>query len=77
MNEKDPDIENRFGYHPPGPQRALDHEDARALCKSLAYTLSGLLPDSREKSLTLTKIEEAMFWANAALARIDKNGERR
>jgi len=26
-------------------------------------------PDSRERSLALTKIEEAVFWANAAIAR--------
>jgi hypothetical protein len=28
-----------------------------------------LLPPSRERSLAATKIEEAMFWANAAISR--------
>lgn len=26
-------------------------------------------PKSREQSLAITKVEEAMFWANAAIAR--------
>lgn len=29
------------------------------------------LPDSREKSLSITKLEECMMWANACVARND------
>lgn len=64
------DLEHRFNYHPPTTdQRRRQHEMVRADCLSLAQTLNESLPDSREKALAIAKIEEAMFWANAALAR--------
>lgn len=63
-------LAHRFNYHPPKTDaRRTAHEDVRATCLALAEELDGLLPDGREKSLAITKIEEAMFWANAALAR--------
>ena len=31
--------------------------------------IDSLCPDSREKSLAITKIEESVMWANAAIAR--------
>lgn len=64
------DIENRFGYHPPRtPERIEDHENARAQVKSLAHQVRETCPEGREKSLALTKLEEALFWWNAAIAR--------
>jgi hypothetical protein len=38
-------------------------------CQALAEFMNEVLPEGREKSLVLTKIEETMFWANAAIAR--------
>ena len=64
------DLERRFNHHPPAtPGRADLHEAVRMICKSVAYGLSEMVPDGREKSLALTKLEEVMFWANAAIAR--------
>lgn len=64
------DIENRFTYHPPKDDEArMRHEYVRTTAAHFANGLEELLPESRERSLALTKIEEAMFWANAALAR--------
>lgn len=64
------DIANRFRFHPattPGRQR--DHQTVRDGCHILADTMNDLLPEGREKSLVVTKLEEVLFWANAALAR--------
>jgi hypothetical protein len=35
----------------------------------LAETIMCVCPNSRERSLALTKLEECMFWANASIAR--------
>lgn len=64
------EIENRFGYNPPrSTARVKDHEFTRDVLEWVAHKLNNLLPEGREKSLAITKLEEAMFWANAALAR--------
>jgi hypothetical protein len=34
-----------------------------------AQFVDRICPDGREKSTAITKLEEAMFWANAAIAR--------
>lgn len=58
-----------FEYHPPKTDRTKAvHEQIRGLCKELALNLNALLPDSREKSLALTSVQQAMWAANAAIA---------
>lgn len=65
-----PQIENNFKYHPPKNQEVVSkHEGVQNECRHLANTLDTLLPNSREKSLAITKLEEVMMWANAAIAR--------
>lgn len=64
------DIHNRFSFHPAlSETRRRMHEHTRDLCERLAMTLAGNLPSGRESALAITKLEEVMFWANAALAR--------
>lgn len=66
------DLENRFTYHPPVTEaRQNQHASVRGEVQALAYTLNELLPEGREKSLAFTKLEEVMFWGNAAIARND------
>lgn len=63
------DIDNRFMYHRPNEKTAAKHQQVRSSHLDLAHEMNTLLPDGREKSLVITSLEQAMFWANAALAR--------
>lgn len=63
-------IQSDFGYHQPSNDRVkANHEDVRALLRDAARRIVEHTPSGREQSLALTKLEEAMFWANAAIAR--------
>jgi hypothetical protein len=60
----------RFRHHPPRDERTVHHhETVRAACLHLAKTVERFVPAGREQSLALTQIEQAMFWANAGIAR--------
>lgn len=72
----DADLENRFSHHAPDADKILAHEGVREEVLMVAEHFAETLPESREKSLAITKLEEAMFWANAALARMDAEGNR-
>jgi len=64
------DIEHRFAFHAATTQEKRDdHTTIRQQCRKLADRMNEFLPDGREKAIVLTKLEEVMFWANAALAR--------
>jgi len=64
------DIETRFAYHAPATDdKRRQHAIVRERCQRLAEGFNAMLPEGREKSTAITKLEEVMFWANAALAR--------
>ena len=67
------EIQNRFTYHAPKEGQPEIYEEIRKGAKSLVFFIDAKCPDSREKSLAVTKIEEAVFWANAAIARHGNN----
>lgn len=64
------ELAHRFAYHPPNGDGIPElHASARASCHETAKFLADNIPSCRELSLALTKLEEAMMWANAAIAR--------
>lgn len=64
-----PRIETAFTYHPPKNGQPAMYVAIRDKAKDLAYLIDELVPDSREKSLAMTKLEECVMWANAGIAR--------
>lgn len=62
-------VENDFTYHPPQGDQSQRYIKMRETAKSLALLMVELCPEGRERSTALTKLEEAVMWANAAIAR--------
>lgn len=68
------DIAHRFAFHAATTDEKRDaHTSVRQQCRQLADFLNAQLPDVREKSTAITKLEEVMFWGNVALARQNDN----
>ncbi|CAK9044320.1 Site-specific tyrosine recombinase XerC, partial [Durusdinium trenchii] len=63
------DIVNRFTFHPPHGDQVRRYESLREQARGLAFLILQGTPPSREQSLALTKLEEVVMWANAAIAR--------
>ena len=63
------DIDRIFDSHiPDNEEDRLAHEQVRQAFKATAKTMSNL-PSGRERSLVMTKLEEASFYAHAAIGR--------
>lgn len=63
------DLEVRFTYHPPKGDQAARYQEMRGRAELMAEAIMQMTPISREQSLALTKLEECVMWANAAIAR--------
>lgn len=61
-------IENVFSYHPPHGDQAYRYEQLRDGARRLAHTAQMYCPESRELSIALTKLQEFVMFANAAIA---------
>lgn len=59
----------RFTYHAPKDAQLDRYEKIRDVAHNLAALLVVECPESRELSLDLTNLEQAVMWANAAIAR--------
>ena len=62
-------IDRNFTYHSPKNNQAQRYERIRNRAKVLAEIFNDECPDSREKSLAFTNLEEAVMWADASIAR--------
>lgn len=63
------DFESVYTYHTPKADQPQRYEAIRAKARELAELIEKRCPDSREKSLAHTNLEQAVMWANAAIAR--------
>ena len=64
-----PEIENRFTYHPPQGDQPWRYTSIRDKAKEFAYMLQSLCPKSNELRTALERLEEVTMWANASIAR--------
>lgn len=62
-------LERDFSYHPPKDDQPSRYVHIRDMAKAVAGEIMMNCPPSRERSLALTKLEECVMWANAAIAR--------
>lgn len=67
MDERE--IDNRFTYHAPKGDQPARYTELRSEARNLASVINRLCPEGREKSLAITNLEQAIMWANAAIAR--------
>lgn len=59
----------RLGYHPVVSERQMRiYESNRELFISVYTYIENLGPPSREKSLALTQLQDALMWTNAHVA---------
>ena len=65
----DKEIGNRFTYHAPKGNQPELYEAIRHIARDFATCINDLCPEGREKSLAVTRLEEAVMWANASIAR--------
>ena len=63
------DLVNRFTYHAPREGQPEIYKAIRDKALLFAQHIDSVCPESREKSLAITHLEEVVFWANASIAR--------
>ena len=63
------DLDNIYTYHAPVGNQQQHYEYLRLFARGLAQEILDRVPESRERSVALTNLETALFWANAGIAR--------
>jgi hypothetical protein len=70
LDVKVEDLLNRFEYHPPkGNDQIMIYAQIREAGRKFALLLVQKTPSSTEREIALQKIEEAVMWGNAGVAR--------
>ena len=64
-------IQRNLVNHPPTKATQVVMEDLRIKAHEFAAAIDRSCPPGREKSLAFTKLEEAVMWSMASLARDD------
>lgn len=66
---------NRFTYHAPFGDQAERYGKIRDAARSLAELILANTPQSREQTLSINALDQAVFLANASIARNEKPGD--
>jgi len=61
-------IEQTFTYHKPFGTQPVRYMEIRQQAKELALAIEQCCPDSRERSVALTNLQQTVMWANASIA---------
>lgn len=62
------DADNVFKYHQPKGDQSERYQAIRLKAKELSLLIQRETPASREQSLALTNLQQAVMWANASIA---------
>jgi hypothetical protein len=61
-------LDRVYTYHPPFGTQQERYLRLREAAKAFAKLITELAPPSRETSVALTNVQQAVMWANAAVA---------
>lgn len=65
---KQDEIDNIFTYHVPTPEQQVIYVELREMAKAFGHYINSHCPESREKSIALTKLQETVMMANVSIA---------
>lgn len=69
FNLSNEEILNRVSYHAPSEAGAIRHAKLTKIFEKVIREVRDICPVSRERSIAITKLEEAKMWCSAAVAR--------
>ena len=61
-------INNIFIYHRPSGNQPERYEKIREAARAFAHLIFENCPESRERSVALTNLQQTVMWANASIA---------
>ena len=61
-------VSKLFTYHPPSPKQIPKYNELRDRAKVFAKFIVQSCPESRERSLAITNLQQVVMWANASIA---------
>ena len=61
-------LDSIFTYHKPTGTQPERYVAIREKAKELATLIQDTTPEGRERSVALTNVQQAVMWANAAIA---------
>lgn len=62
------DVDHEFGFHPATPVTGAVHEAVRQITRAAAHRFVELVPEGPLKTLAIRQLQQAMMYANAAVA---------